>query len=177
VTSVPGQNGETEFTHNQQVQKQLQEVRNAVLETAATGQGRSATVALGTQYRDRIVAVNPPSPSGTLETADLGNLTIANATAAGGGGPAIETRDFWNGSEKEYTATALTYEPNYKEYREAPTTVYEHTVLANRFEEADGTDLLLSNQTFIDGRDITLVTLDGSLSATGSDAARSIPAR
>jgi hypothetical protein len=177
VTSVPGQNGETEFTHNQQVQKQLQEVRNAVLETAATGQGRSATVALGTQYRDRIVAVNPPSPSGTLETVDLGNLTIANATAAGGGGPAIETRDFWNGSEKEYAATALTYEPNYNEYREAPTTVYEHTVLANRFEEADGTDLLLSNQTFTDGRDITLVTLDGSLSATGSDAARSIPAR
>ena len=81
------------------------------------------------------------------------------------------------GVEKEYAATALTYEPNYNEYREAPTTVYEHTVLANRFEEADGTDLLLSNQTFTDGRDITLVTLDGSLSATGSDAARSIPAR
>ena len=133
VTSVPGQNADTEFTHNQQAQTQLREVRNAISETAATGQGRSATVALGTRYRDRIVAVNPAPPSGTLETVDLGNLTIANAVPAGEGGTANETGDFWDGSKKQYNSTTLTYEPNYNEYREAPTTVYEHTLLANRF--------------------------------------------
>jgi hypothetical protein len=88
-----------------------------------------------------------------------------------------ETSDFWDedgdgeGESKQYASTALIYEPNYNEYREAPRTVYEHTALANKFGGADGanrTDLLLSNQTLIDGRDITLVTLDGSLSEAGS---------
>ncbi|PSQ20173.1 hypothetical protein BRD01_15000 [Halobacteriales archaeon QS_8_65_32] len=40
MTSVPGQNAETEFTHNQGVHEQLQEVRTAILETAAEGTGR-----------------------------------------------------------------------------------------------------------------------------------------
>lgn len=85
VTSVPGQNAETEFTHNQRVHEQLQEVRAAILETAAEGTGRSATVALGAQYRDRIVAVNPGPPSGALRTVGVGDIAIANAVAAGGG--------------------------------------------------------------------------------------------
>ena len=172
VTSVPQQNGAVEFDHNQEVQSQLQTVRNAVLETAATDEGRSASVSLGTQYSNRVFAVNPSPPSGTLETVDLGDLTIENAVPAEEGGTATETQDFWDGSEKRYSSTALTYEPNYNEYREAPTTVYEHTALASQFGGAGGadrTDLLLSNQTLIDGRDITLVTLDGSFSETSSN--------
>ena len=164
VTSVPGQNRNVEFDHNQEVQSQLQGVRNAILETAATGEGHSASMSLGTQYSNRVFAVNPAPPSETIKTTDLGTVTIENAVVAGD----PETRDFWDGEDRNYPSTALTYEPNYNEYREAPTTVYEHTVLANRFDRANGTDLLLSNQTLIDGRDITLVTLDESLSETGS---------
>jgi hypothetical protein len=126
-------------------------------------------VALGTRYRERIVAVNPGPPSGTLRTTDLSEVAIENVVAAGEGGVGTETRDFWNRTTtKRYASTAVVYEPDYNEYREAPKTIYEHTVLANRFDSANGTDLLLSNQTLVDGRDITLVTLDGSLSEAGS---------
>ena len=111
VTSVPGQNRNVEFDHNQEVQSQLQGVRNAILETAATGEGHSASMSLGTQYSNRVFAVNPAPPSETIKTTDLGTVTIENAVVAGD----PETRDFWDGEDRNYPSTALTYEPNYND--------------------------------------------------------------
>jgi PKD repeat protein len=160
VTSVPGQNRNVEFDHNREVQSQLQGVRNAILETAATGEGRSASVSLGAQYSNRVFAVNPAPPSGTLRTVDPSSspterVTLRNVIATNETG---ETAHYWNGSRHAVPSRELVYEPNYNEYRNAPTTIYGHTLLANQF---GGANRSLTDQTLIDGNRINLVTLNG----------------
>ena len=160
VTSVPGQNRNVEFDHNREVQSQLQGVRNAILETAATGEGRSASVSLGAQYSNRVFAVNPAPPSGTLRTVDPSSspterVTLRNVIATNETG---ETAHYWNGSRHAVPSRELVYEPNYNEYWNAPTTIYGHTLLANQF---GGANRSLTDQTLIDGNRINLVTLNG----------------
>jgi hypothetical protein len=158
---VPEQNREVEFNHNQQVQGEMQELRNQIVSIHGETATRSVTLTLGTRYPARLVAVNPGPPSGTIrtsETADSGaNLTIENATARG------ETGDFWNGSSQQYDTGFVVYQPNYNVYGQAPETVYENTVLSNRFEDAS---LAATDQTLIDGKRISVVTINGSLSRT-----------
>ncbi len=168
---VPDQNREVEFDHSQRVQGQFQELRNAVVSMAGGGGQRSTAVQLGTRYPSRAVAMNPPPPAGTLRTAGTAdprvNVSISNAVADG------ETGDVWNGTARNYTTGAVVYEPGYNVYRTAPSTVYEQTVLYNSF---DGRDLSLTSQTFVDGDELSLIALNGSLTRTSSGAA-SVDAR
>jgi PKD repeat protein len=174
VTSVPQQNRQVEAVHDRQVTSQLQGVREAVLRTAATGSPHSAVVTLGTGYPGRVIAVNPTPATGTIETVPpgpTGQVSISNATAV-----SPETADYWNGSERAFDTRAIAYSPDYNEFENAPTTAYGSSLLYTLF----GADPLagsatvrggeaLSNQTVVDGKRITLVTLDGSFSRTGSE--------
>ncbi|UPW00782.1 hypothetical protein M0R88_01445 [Halorussus gelatinilyticus] len=159
---VPQQNEQVEFTHNQQVQSQLQDLRDELLRTATTGSGGSASVALGTRYPVRAFFVNPAPPSGTLRTTPPANLTIENATASG------ETGDYWTGSARNFSTRGLTYDPLYHVYQNPPTTVYDNGVLYNRFDSANRT---LAGQRLVDGNTVSLVALNGSLSKSSSDTA------
>jgi hypothetical protein len=163
ATVVPEQNREIEFKHSQTVQDQLTDVRNAVLSTGSTGDGRSTSVTLGTQYPARIIALNPSPPSGTLATVgtteESVNVTVANARAGG------ETGDFWTGTNRSYNTGALVYRPGYNEYQGAPTTWYENSVLFDRFSDAN---LTVTDQRLVDGDRISLVTLNGSYSKSRS---------
>lgn len=160
---VPNQNRQVEFDHNQQVQGQLQEVRNGIVSVPGGNSGRSVAVGLGVEYPSRLVALNPGPASGALRTAGTTdgeyNLSIENATATG------ESGDFWDGSTHVYNTGGLVYSPGYNLYNQAPTTVYENSVLFN-----DGSDrsIPITGQQLIEGDRITLVTLNGSLSATRS---------
>ncbi|MFC4447975.1 hypothetical protein [Halorussus aquaticus] len=159
---VPQQNEQVEFNHNQQVQSQLQDLRDELLRTAATGSGGSASVALGTQYPVRAFFVNPAPPSGTLATTPEANFTIQNATAVG------ETGDYWTGESRNFSTKGLTYDPLYHVYQNPPTTVYGNGVLYNRFPDANRT---LSNQRLVRGNQISLVALNGTLSKSSSGTA------
>ncbi|PSP40815.1 hypothetical protein BRC68_16530, partial [Halobacteriales archaeon QH_6_64_20] len=157
VTSVPQQNRQIEAGHSELVREQLQGVRKTILETAATGRSHSTVVTLGTDYPNRVVAVNPAPARGTFETVapgPTGRVSISNATARND-----ETADYWNGSERSFTTQGLAYFPDYNEFESAPTIVYGHSLLFALF----GTDPLgpnaavrggeaLSNQTVVDGR-------------------------
>ncbi|ACV47852.1 MULTISPECIES: Ig-like domain-containing protein [Halomicrobium] len=158
---VPNQNRAVEFNHNQDVRDQMQDLRNALVSIHGETATRSVTLTLGTRYPARLVAVNPGPASGTIrtsETAESGaNLTIANATASG------ETGDFWNGTDRRYDTGFLVYQPSYNVYGQAPETAYENTVLSNRFADES---LAETGQTMIDGKRISLVTINGSLSRT-----------
>ncbi|QSG11918.1 putative surface protein, possible component of pili like system [Halapricum desulfuricans] len=164
-TVVPEQNREIEFQHSQTVGDQLQDVRNGIVSTGSTGDGRSVSVTLGTQYPSRVIAMNPAPPSGTLATVGTTdrsiNATIANAEATG------ETADFWNGTNRTYNTGSLVYRSGYNEYRNAPTTWYENSVLFDEFRDANLTE---TGQRLIDGTTISLVALNGSYRAsrTGS---------
>lgn len=160
---VPSQNRQVEFDHSRTVQGQLQDLRNAIVSVPGGGNGESTSVTLGARYPSRAVALNPEPPSGSLRTLGTTDpsvtLALTNATATG------ETGDVWNGSTRQYSTGGLAYEPNYNLYRNAPTTVYENTVLYDAFENRS---LTLANQTLIRGRDISIVTLDGSMHRTTS---------
>jgi len=161
---VPNQNSEVEFNHNQQVQGQFQELRNAIVSSVSQSTTTAVAIALGTTYPSRIVAANPPSPSGTLRTVgttDRGvNLSINNAVAQN-----PETADYWNGSQRNFSTGLLEYRPNYNEYNNAPRTVYENTLLYNQFRGANRT---VTGQSLVDGNELTLVVLNGSVQAARS---------
>jgi len=165
--AVPEQNREVEFNHNQQVQTQLQDLRNAIVSVPGQPSQQAVSVQLGTRYPSRLVATNPGPPSGLLytdgTTNESQNLTVRNAEAIN-----PETADYWNGTaSRHYNTGAIAYKPEYNVYGGAPETVYEHSLVYNQFREGN---ITLSEQAMVDGRDITLVALNGSLSRSASDS-------
>jgi hypothetical protein len=169
VTVVTEQNERVEFRHNERVQADMLDVRDAVVTAGTAGGVRPVSVELGTRYPARAVFVNPPPPSGTIGTVGLGAVAVDNAAAATAGGEvatASDAYDFWNGSVRTYETVAIRYRPSYSEYRNAPTTVYENTVVYNVYD--DGATVALTDQTLVDGRSLSLVTLGGELSVGSS---------
>ena len=161
---VPNQNREVEFNHNQGVQSNMQDLRNAIVSVGGSDDSRSVTVELGTRYPSRLAARNPGPPSGSLRTVgttdDSVGLRIANARATG------ETGDFWNESQR-YNTGAVRYRPGYNVYTNPPDTVYDQTALYNRFPTGN---ITVANQSFVDGTDISLVVLNGSVSRSSTEA-------
>ncbi|MFC7076431.1 hypothetical protein [Haloarcula halophila] len=160
---VPDQNREVEFNHNQEVQQQLQDLRNSIVSVPGTSSTEAVSVQLGTRYPSRLLALNPGPSSGTLrtdgtETDDI-NVTIDNASATG------ETGDYWTGTQpRRYNTGTVVYSPNYNLY-DAPDTFYENSVAFNQFRTGN---ITLSEQTVVNGRSISLVALNGTLSRSSS---------
>ena len=161
VSVVPDQNGGIEFVHSQDALADVENLRNAILTTASADSTRPVSVTLGTTYPTRTVFVNPPPPTGSLRTAEAGTLALANARATD-----AETSDYLDGTaDVEYATTSIRYDPGYNVYRNAPTTVYENTLVYNRFP--NGANLTETGQSLIDGRRLNLVVLRGNLSENG----------
>ncbi|WP_266078070.1 hypothetical protein [Haladaptatus caseinilyticus] len=158
ATAIPNQTAGIEFRHNERIQGQMNDVRNAVVRTGATGSSQPASVTLGTQYPSRVFFINPPPASGRLETTELGSIRVENVTTR-----SPETSDYWDSGRTDlsFATRALVYSPNYNQYGNAPDTVMENTVVYNRADEGDA---VLAGQQLVRGRSLTLVTLDGSLS-------------
>jgi len=160
---VPQQNQAVEFSHNQQVQGELQDLRNAIVSMPGGGSTTATSVTLGTTYPSRALAQNPGPPSGSLRTEGTGDgrvaFSIRNATATG------ETGDVWDGSLRSYDTGVVSYDPSYNVYDGAPLSVYEHSVLYNEFRS--GT-IVTAGQTVVDGRTISLVAVNGSLERTST---------
>ncbi|QLK26383.1 hypothetical protein HYG81_01825 [Natrinema zhouii] len=161
VNAVPAENHEVEFNHNQEVQTQLLDVRNTIVSVSGGNSGGSNTVTLGATYPERTFSLNPGPMSGSLRAEPVGELRIQNATVAGDSG---ELSDVWSDGYETY---GLTYTPGYNEYRTAPETVYEHGSLFN--SHPNDAVLPVSDQLVIDGSEITLVTLQGNISESGTN--------
>jgi len=161
---VPNQNEEIEFNHNQQAQQQMTDLRSNVILMPGSSSTRATSVDLGVRYPSRALFVNPGPASGTLRTVGTEdsafNLTLEHATAVDEEG---ETGDFWNGTTVTYNTGAIEYRPSYNLYQNAPRTVYEHSVLYNNFTR-EGVTQAVTGQSIIDGRQITLIALNGSMS-------------
>lgn len=155
TTAVPTWNQGEEFDHSQQVRGELELLRDDIASTAETGRVNSESITLGTRYPRRPFLINPADPSGRIETTAEANVILENVVASG------EASDYWTGDNRTFTTRHLVYRPNYNEYRNAPTTVYENSVLYDRFEDEQ---FPLTSETLISDQRITLVTLNGSLS-------------
>jgi hypothetical protein len=154
TTVVPTENEQVEFQHSKTVQSQMTEMRNGILKTAATGNRYHTSVSLGQNYPPRALFVNPPPISGQIATSPADQISLEHAEATG------ETADYWDGSVQQFDTRGVVYSPNYHWYTSAPETVYENSVVYNRFTE----DIALSDQALVDGRQISLVTIEGELS-------------
>lgn len=159
---VPAQNERAEFDHNQRLQSDMQNLRQAILNAPSRESSETVTVELGLRYPSRQILVNPAPPAGTLRTENVSssgpNITIDNAATTG------EVGDYWNGNTREFSTAVLTYQPGYNQYSNAPTTHYENSVVYNRFND---TLIPLTPQTLIDDTRINLVALSGTVSRNG----------
>ena len=154
---VPTQNQNVEFTHNERVQSDLLELRNGIVRAATSGTTQPESVDLGTTFPSRAVAVNPAPASGRLGPSSVnGNATITGAEPLD-----PNARRYWlnDSHDMSYRTEGFKYEPSYREYGNAPATLYENTVLYNAFP--DGQNRTLSGQSIVDGRTISLVSLQG----------------
>ena len=144
---VPNQNAQTEFQHFEAVQNDLTEVRNAVSKAGQQDQNQFESVRLGTFYRERAIAVNPPDPAGTLQTVDPGSdITVGQND--------IETR-------------FLKYENGYNEL-DAGSIYYENTVLY--LEPENGERVFLEDQNIVpeNGDRVTITALQGDISISST---------
>ncbi|MFP9191189.1 CARDB domain-containing protein [Natrialbaceae archaeon A-CW1-1] len=153
VQVVPDQNRGVEIEHHNQVQGEMLEVRNSILNTIR-GEGRYAEVQLGTTYSQRILGVNPPAPTGTLQTTELQPFEISDTNGV---------REVCPGTEE---TRFVEYTPSYSEYQDAPITRYEHTFLYHAYAE---TALTASNQELIVDDTITIAPIRNEFSKTGRE--------
>lgn len=152
---VPDQNEDVEFSHNQELQQQMQTTGDVITSIAGGGDGGSSTIKLGTTYPPRSIFANPGPASGRLQAADLGEVSI-EYTSQSGNAPGVG--EFWNGTDRTYATNGLVYKPGYNEYGDAPDTRYEHSLVYNDFGDAN---LPLSDQSLVADDVLTLVTLEG----------------
>ncbi|MFB6078387.1 MAG: Ig-like domain-containing protein [Halarchaeum sp.] len=169
VQVVPSENAQVEYQHNQQVQYQLLDVRNAILRTAATGNAQPTSLTLGTTYPARAFFINPPDATGALRTDAFDgntNITLSNVTAASGPDGLDEYLDD-TGHTLSFPTERLVYSPTYREYDSAPDTVYENGLLYNQF---GAVNLTLTDQPIVTGNRITITALDGTYRRDGTGA-------
>jgi len=153
---VPAQNERVEYEHSQTIANQFQDLRNAFLGTAATGNERPASVTLGVRYPTRTFTVNPPPPDGRLRGVafeNRSNITVSNVQATN-----PETADYLDGA-LNFSTDGIEYVPDYNEFRNAPTTRYEHGTLYDAYEEGD---IERTQGIVVEDDVITLVTLNVS---------------
>lgn len=155
VSVVPNQNAAAEFDHNQQVEDEMVDIRNAILEARSTGKDRYSSVTLGTRYQDRTLAVNPPSPTGTIETVKQRNVSVVER---GGDDDPLGL------AELRLENQFLEYTPRYYEYQQAGTIRFENTVAYHEYENSN---VLLTEQTLLRGETVSLVPLEGEFRKNG----------
>ena len=152
---VPNQNAETEFDHNQQVEDEMVEFRNALLEARLDNRERAVSVKLGTRYQSRTIAVNPPPATGTLQSVPQDNMSVSGESL---GGSDVSFELIGN--------QFFEYNPSYSEYRDAGTIRYENTLVYHQFSSAN---VSLSNQRLVRGDTITLIPTEPDLDENGID--------
>lgn len=163
---VPDQNRRIEFDHNREVQGDMQDLREVIF-AAARGIDGSVSLKLGAEYPRRTIARNLGTSAGTLQTVEVGTagVTVENITA-------IDTEtDDYVGNESAFgpfETKSIAYQPTYTRYTNAPTTVYENTLMVNQF--SDGTRLAVTDQSVVNDRKITVIVVTGRLSEGSTDA-------
>ena len=125
--AVPDQNAQTEFQHFEEAKDQMVAFRSAAIDTASDDIPRSVTFDLGTRFQQRYLAVNPPPPTGTLETSDRYNITVTHRS----------------GAETNVSAQFLRFDPHYREYQPGELW-YEHGIVYVDAREMDGGVALLA---------------------------------
>ena len=145
---VPQQTAQTEIEHNQQVENEMVDFRNALYESRLDDRNRTASVTLGTPYQSRTITVNPPPATGTLQSTEPGNITVR-----------------YDGEEFELKGNLFfEYTPTYSEYRDAGTIRYENTLVYHEFTSEN---VKLTGQRLVDGNTVRLIQSEPPINENG----------
>jgi hypothetical protein len=107
------------------------DLRNDLRAAVGSANTRSASVALGRTYPARVLALNPPPPSGTLETTGNGAVEVNGLSKN-----AIQLcADPSTTDEAE--SRSLVYRPAYNEDGTADSVTYENTVVVRSFPDGE----------------------------------------
>lgn len=151
--AVPATNEKVEFDHSQKVQTDMAELHEAISLTAVQGRSQSPSIQLGMTYPSRLVFYNPSPVYGQLRTNSPANVTLDNVDASG------NVNLLYNGGTYNYTTRPIEYRAGYHRYAEEPTIVREVGTLYEDYPEGSR----VQGGSFVNGKQITLVTVNGSL--------------
>jgi len=161
---VPSENSGVEFNGYVEATDDLVTLRNGLLAAGTRGGQSSETVQTGVRYPSRMVLINPGPPTGSLETTASENVTIAGVEAVSG--EEGNVRGFWNTTARgaqNYSTRRVSFSPGYNEIEVPPVEVSG----TGAYRLTPNGPLAIAGQTVITGNRITLVTVDGDLSASG----------
>jgi hypothetical protein len=164
VAVVPQENKRVEFNSYVGTTNDLTDVRNDLLAAGTAGATAGTTVRTGARYPARAVLINPPPAAGSVATGSERTVTIDGVVAVTG--EDANTRGFWNTTAhgpRSYSTRAVRFDPGYNEL-DVPPIVVTPTAA---YRLTDGGPLPLTGQSFVSGTRITLVTVDGDVSAVG----------
>jgi len=158
---VPQENAATEFQHFEEVRDEMVETRNSVSTAGQADVSQFQDLKLGTRYQTRVFTVNPPPPSGTLQTSDAYNITITD-----------ETDTTTNVSTK-----FITYRPDYFEI-DVGSLWYEHSVVYLDERETGGVAIIEDQNLLTEDGTVRLTALQGTISEskTGRETIELYPA-
>jgi flagellin-like protein len=157
---VPDANADVEFQHNNDVQRDMVDLRSGTTEAAASNEPRSRSIALGTDYPTRFVAVNPPAPTGSFRTVSGGNISASHSE--------LDLSNVCGTGSDDPSTKFLRYEPNYNEYQSANPITIENTVT---YRETGGNPLFNTGQFFTQGSQINIIRYTGDFQETSARTA------
>lgn len=155
---VPDVNEEVEFKHNAEVRGDMQDLWAAMVETSRTGERNLVAINTGVEYPTRAFTINPPPMSGRISTTEFHSsaLRIDGIDASN-----PEAADYWNRPSPRtvFGTRFVEYAPEYNYYTNAPTTIYEPTIL---YSSDRGGTVVDSPQRLIDGNTVNVVLVEGT---------------
>ncbi|WP_228841117.1 PKD domain-containing protein [Halorubrum sp. AJ67] len=153
VQVVPQENAQVEFQHFEEVRNDLVDLRAGVLTAGQADTPQFKSIRLGTTYPNRLFAINPPPPGGTLRTSDAYNVTIANGTET----ITIPSR-------------FISYSPGYNELSRTPTR-YDNSVLYLDGREQGEDIVVIEDQSLVDDGTVRLTVLQNEYRRSGTQRA------
>lgn len=153
IHAVPNANEEVEFEHNQKVQTDMSELQEAISLTAAQGRSQSPSIELGLSYPPRLLFYNPSPVYGQLRTNSSANVTLKNVDATEG------VNLLYTGGSYNYTTRPIEYRAGYHRFTDEPTIIREVGAFYRKYPDG----ARVQKNSFITGKQITLVTVNGSL--------------
>lgn len=168
LQGVPGEVRSMEFQHDQAVEGELLELRNAIERTGSAGGSNPVGIELGVTYPHRPVFLMPPPATGELTTTEPRELRIENARAL-----EANASDFWTGAPKTFETRSIRYAARYNEFHDAPERYVEHGVVVADHDDAV---LFRTDGAVVDGDRIDLTVVSGELD-TSSAATRTVDPR
>lgn len=163
---VPQENREVEFQHFQDVQDDMVDVRSAISTAGQTNISQYPTVRLGTNYPTRLFAINPPPPTGSLQTSQSYNISI------------YDDPDM-NSDPQNVSTQFLEYQNGYNELDVGPIW-YENSVLYLDERSNDGNIAVIEDQNLLTGNNdpvrITALQKNYTKSSTSRVAIEFYPA-